>query len=83
MSTRDKPSAENSAELDPAAELLQSDTDMVRVLEDLIDVLIDQGVIKFTDLPKPAQAKLLQRKESRANLANRLDLIGDDEAGLI
>ena len=40
-------------------------------------------VIKFTDLPKPAQAKLLQRKESRANLANRLDLIGDDEAGLI
>lgn len=66
-----------------ADELIQSDADMVRVLEDLIDVLIDRGVIQFTDLPKPAQAKLLQRKETRATLSNRLDLIGDDEAGLI
>ncbi len=83
MNSHQQPLPDDAATRDPAAELLQSDADMVRVLEDLIDVLIDRGVIQFTDLPKPAQAKLLQRKESRANLANRLDLIGDDEAGLI
>ena len=78
-----KSTADDGSAVNPADELIQSDADMVRVLEDLIDVLIDRGVIQFTDLPKPAQAKLLQRKETRATLSNRLDLIGDDEAGLI
>ncbi len=68
----------------PAEELIDSDAGMVRVLEDLVDVLITRGVIQFTDLPVPAQAKLLQRRETRANLANRLDLLGDEgETGLI
>ena len=83
MNTHDKPLPDDAAARDPAAELMRSDADMVRVLEDLIDVLIERGVIKFTDLPKPAQVKLLQRKDSRTNLAERLDLIGDDETGLI
>lgn len=68
----------------PAEELIESDASMVRVLEDLIDVLIQRGVIQFTDLPVPAQAKLLQRRENRAHLADRLDLLGDDgDNGLI
>lgn len=83
MNNPAKSAAGDGSAVNPADELIQSDTDMVRVLEDLIDVLIDRGVIQFTDLPKPAQAKLLQRKETRATLSNRLDLIGDDEAGLI
>jgi hypothetical protein len=45
------------------------------VLEDLIDVLITRGVIQFTDLPEPAQAKLLERRETRASLNNRLQLL--------
>jgi hypothetical protein len=62
--------------------LSQTDTSLVRVLEDLIDVLITRGVIQFTDLPEPAQAKLLERRETRANLSNRLQLFpldGDND----
>ena len=58
--------------------LSQSDTSLVRVLEDLIDVLITRGVIQFTDLPEAAQAKLLERRETRASLNNRLQLLPMD-----
>lgn len=58
--------------------LSQSDTSLVRVLEDLIDVLITRGVIQFTDLPEAAQAKLLERRETRASLTNRLQLLPTD-----
>ena len=58
--------------------LSQSDTSLVRVLEDLIDVLITRGVIQFTDLPEAAQAKLLERRETRASLSNRLQLLPTD-----
>lgn len=59
--------------------LAQTDTDLARVTEDLIDVLIDRGVIQFTDLPVAAQNKLLQRRQTRATLANRLNLLGGDD----
>jgi hypothetical protein len=42
-----------------------SDLSFVRVLEDVIDLLIDHSVIRFTDLPQPAQDKLLQRRNRR------------------
>jgi hypothetical protein len=58
--------------------LSQTDTSLVRVLEDLIDVLITRGVIQFTDLPEAAQAKLLERRETRASLNNRLQLLPMD-----
>lgn len=61
-----------------------TDAGMGRVTEDLIDVLIDRGVIQFTDLPVAAQAKLLQRRQTRAQLAHRLKLLGDEgDDGLI
>jgi hypothetical protein len=63
--------------------LSQTDTDLARVLEDLIDVLINRGLIQFTDLPKAAQAKLLERRQTRAQYAHRLELLPDDsDAGL-
>ncbi|WP_249931331.1 hypothetical protein [Ramlibacter sp. 2FC] len=55
-----------------------TDAGMGRVTEDLIDVLIDRGVIQFTDLPVAAQAKLLQRRQTRAQLAHRLKLLADE-----
>lgn len=58
--------------------LSQTDASLARVLEDLIDVLINRGVIQFTDLPDAAQIKLLDRRQTRAELANRLDLLPDD-----
>lgn len=67
-----------------ATALSQSDTAIARVLEDLIDVLIQRGVIQFTDLPPAAQEKLLSRRETRAQMANRLQLLpGDGDGGLI
>ncbi len=45
--------------------LNQSDTDFIRVLEDLIDVLLDKHILLLTDLPQAAQQKLLKRKKIR------------------
>ncbi|MFW1677897.1 hypothetical protein ACFVYJ_08965 [Pontibacter sp. JAM-7] len=49
--------------------LENSDAAIARILEDLIDVLITKNMIMFTDLPEPAQKKLLGRKLVR-NLQN-------------
>lgn len=55
--------------------LEQSDMRLVRVLEDLIELLIARDVIRFTDLPLAAQEKLLERRSMRQSLG-ALDLLG-------
>lgn len=45
--------------------LAQSDLDMARVLEDVVNLLIERNLIRFTDLPDAAQNKLLSRRELR------------------
>jgi hypothetical protein len=62
--------------------LSQTDASLARVLEDLIDVLINRGLIQFTDLPEAAQAKLLDRRQTRASMVNRLELLSDDTDSL-
>ncbi|MDE1168682.1 MAG: tryptophan synthase subunit beta [Pseudomonas sp.] len=64
-------------------QLKQSDLDMIRVLDDLIQVLTSKGVIRVTDLPAAAQAKLMDRTQAREALGGLNHLINDDEAGLI
>ena len=64
-------------------QLKQSDLDMIRVLDDLIQVLTSQGVIRVTDLPPAAQAKLMDRTNAREALGGLNHLINDDETGLI
>ncbi|HIJ22930.1 MAG: hypothetical protein HON68_09615 [Gammaproteobacteria bacterium] len=57
-----------------------SDLELVRVLEDLIDLLIKNKAIHFTDFPQVSQQKLLSRKlirEKRQNLD--ADILGDDD----
>jgi hypothetical protein len=63
--------------------LQQSDLDMIRVLEDLISVLIRKGVVRITDLPEVAQAKLVGRSKARDALGGLNLLINDDESELI
>lgn len=53
------------------------DASFIRVMEDLIDVLIEKGVLRLTDLPPEAQKKLLARKDLRRRLKGALDLLGD------
>jgi hypothetical protein len=58
--------------------LRDSDLSFVRVLEDVIDLLIERSVIRFTDLPLPAQTKLLQRRDRRRQQQG-LQLFGGED----
>ena len=55
------------------------DTEFFRVLEDLIDTLIEKNVIHHTDLPVAAQQKLMLRKGLRQRMKNALQLLGNDD----
>jgi hypothetical protein len=63
----------------PAVDALaRSDQDLIRVVEDIIDTLIEKNVIRFTDLPEAAQHKLVHRRSLRRSQV-ALDLLGEDE----
>ena len=64
-------------------QLQQSDLVMIRVLDDLIQVLMSKGVIRITDLPPAAQSKLMNRTQAREALGGLTRLINDEEAGVI
>jgi hypothetical protein len=59
--------------------LQESDLEVIRVLDDLITVLIDKNIVRFTDLPEPAQRKLIERRGLRES-GTHLGLLGDDNA---
>lgn len=59
--------------------LRRLDVDLVRVLEDLIDLLIARGVFRFTDLPESAQHKLMFRKGLRSQWQSVPNPLGADE----
>lgn len=66
------------AEQPAAGRLQESDLALVRVIEDLVDLLVDKGVILFTELPAPAQEKLLTRGRLRRALSAPA-VVDDDE----
>lgn len=67
-----------SGEMDNLEQLLRlSDTSIVRVLEDLVDLLIAKKIILFTDLPLAAQEKISDRKQIRQTMRGG-DLMVDD-----
>ncbi len=70
----------HSADSDALVEsvLNRLDLDMVRVIEDLIDIMIDRNLMIFTDLPEPVQNKLLFKRRMR-NLKNITSIIDDNE----
>ena len=62
-------------------EWVQSDLALARVLEDLIQVLIDKKVIMFTDFPPGAQQKLRMRRGLRREFSVVEELFGEQVAG--
>lgn len=58
--------------------LSESDQAMIRVVEDVVDLLIAQNLLRFTDLPAPAQEKLMERRSLRQALSP-LNWSRDDE----
>jgi len=60
-------------------DMVDSDLGLARVLEDLIDLLIEKGAFLFTDLPDAAQQKLLARRGLRKEFTYVETLFGSDE----
>ena len=64
----------SNPERTPEHYLSYTDKGMVRVLEDLIELLIEKNVIMPTDLPLDAQSKLTIRHRPRKDLQNNAPL---------
>lgn len=59
-------------------ELFAADLNMIRVVEDLIDLLTQKGVIMFSELPPPVQEKILGKKTTRQQFQNTCDILIND-----
>jgi len=60
--------------------LSSSDGEMVRVIDDLIDLLVEKQVFVFTELPEAVQAKLNARSTLRSEINPLENLVsGSDE----
>ncbi|EXJ11553.1 MULTISPECIES: hypothetical protein [Nitrincola] len=66
-----------SAQDSKTGSLAFNDTELIRVVDDLIDLLTEKQIIQFTELPQAAQLKLLRRQTLRKK-TNRLDLLSED-----
>ena len=64
-------------------DLIESDLGLARVLEDLIDVLIERGTFQFSDLPEAAQRKLMARRGLRKEFAYMDSLFSLEESDFI
>ena len=61
-------------------EMLFSDLKLIRVIEDVIDLLIAKRVIIFSELPLPVQQKILQKKGKREALfGGGVDILGSEK----
>lgn len=60
-------------------QLSSSDTGTIRVIEDLVDLLIQKKLILLTDLPIAAQQKLSERQRMRSELNILGNLMVDEE----
>lgn len=67
-----------SVDTDPWVHLLSlSDIGIIRILEDLINLLIRKNIIMLTDLPEEAQAKIRERQRVRQKISPN-NLMVDD-----
>jgi hypothetical protein len=61
------------------AKLTETDISLIRVIEDIVDTLIDKNIIRFTDLPVEAREKIMQRKSTRERLFGTSDIIESED----
>lgn len=59
--------------------LSKADLEFIRVIEDLVMLLVEQSQIQLTDLPEPAQRKILERQRMRDIIRPHLDLLPDGD----
>ncbi|MEJ2794886.1 hypothetical protein WAE56_15865 [Iodobacter sp. LRB] len=58
------------------------DSDLIRVIEDVIDALIRKNLLLLTDLPTKAQTKILARRNLRQSLPQSTSILSPND-GLI
>lgn len=63
-----------------AEALAATDMNLARVVEDLVSLLAERGVILFTDLPQEAQRKLLLRGRLRSRMGEGNPLVDGEGA---
>lgn len=65
-----------------AVEMLVADLSMIRVIEDVIEILIAKNVMMFSELPMAVQQKLLRKKGQREKLFGVGDILSSDDGVL-
>jgi hypothetical protein len=71
-------SSDSDGKVDSWIKLLSlSDVSIIRVLEDLIDLLVKKNVIMLTELPEEARDKLRERKRVRERMENDQLMVDD------
>ena len=70
LATASNPSLNPAKPAEPeiTRSLQQADLDMIRVIEDLIDLLEAKNILMFSELPIPVQNKLLKKRGHRQRL---------------
>ena len=59
--------------------LTESDIKLARVVEDLIELLVDKNIIMLTELPEAAQSKLTSRRRVRDAMQGEDQLMVGEE----
>lgn len=57
--------------------LATMDVGVIRILEDLIDLLVKKNIIMSTELPEDAQIKLRERQQMRQRIAKESIIVDD------
>ncbi|MEQ8246793.1 MAG: hypothetical protein RID42_03855 [Alphaproteobacteria bacterium] len=52
--------------------LTATDSELLRIIEDLVNVLVDKNLVMLSDFPEAARKKLLNRKAVRERLQSAL-----------
>lgn len=59
--------------------LSKMDVSIIRILEDLIDLLVDKNIIMFSELPEQAREKLRNRKHLRDRMGRATFIVEDSD----
>lgn len=57
--------------------LASTDAKVIRILEDLIDLLVRKNIIMFTELPEAAQVNLRERQQIRQKIGKESIIVDD------
>ena len=72
--------SQSESEINSLAQILAlTDESIIRVLEDLIDLLIKKNIILFTELPEEAQEKIRERKQARELIGTEPIMVDDED----